>query len=259
MRMFLKTLGIAFLLMSLVLVVGLTAAHGTPGGGGETPVTLCHATAAATNPYVVITVDAASAGGQAQLEGHASHTGPIFDPAVNVSGDNWGDIIPAYSYVVANGPDAGTTVTFAGLNIPAGQYLLDNGCQFPVQTTPPPTTVPPTTPPPTTVPPTTPPPTTVPPTTPPPTTVPPPPPTTVPPPPPTTPPTTPPVVPPKNEPRECHGNGADRARCQPVVVVNEQPKGLAFTGSATVPLALGALFILLLGLGMLWQGKKMRA
>lgn len=119
----------------------LSVANATPGGGGETPVTLCHATAAATNPYVVITVDAASAGGQAQLEGHAGHTGPIFDPETNVSGDNWGDIIPAYSYVVANGPDAGTTVDYPGMNLTEeGLAILANGCKLPGST---PTPVPP--------------------------------------------------------------------------------------------------------------------
>src|SRR5579872_4103640 len=62
-------------------------------------VTICHATGADSNPYVVITPDIASAG---YLQGgHDGHTGPIW-----VSGDQsahlkWGDIIPPYQYVRA--------------------------------------------------------------------------------------------------------------------------------------------------------------
>lgn len=129
-----KRIGITAIAVAALLLVGtfVGKAVGTPGGGGETPVTLCHATASASNPYVSITVDAASAGGQAQLQGHAGHTGPVFDPATMTNGDNWGDIIPAYSYVVANGPDAGTTVDYPGMNLTdAGLAILNNGCQLP--------------------------------------------------------------------------------------------------------------------------------
>lgn len=68
-------------------------------------VTLCHATASRTNPYVTITVDAASV----TRRGHDGHTGPVF-PA-----DGWGDIIPPFG-------------TYPGLNWPAGQTLLASGC-----------------------------------------------------------------------------------------------------------------------------------
>jgi hypothetical protein len=68
-------------------------------------VTLCHATASRTNPYVSITVDANSV----TRRGHDGHTGPVF-PA-----DGWGDIIPPFG-------------TYPGLNWPAGQTLLAAGC-----------------------------------------------------------------------------------------------------------------------------------
>jgi hypothetical protein len=127
-----KRIGAALVLAGVVLALAAPALA-TPGG--ENPVTLCHATASASNPYVEITVDADSAGGQNQLNGqngHASHAGPIFDPATNASGDNWGDVIPAYSYVVAAGPDAGTTITYDGMNLSAeGLAILGNGCALP--------------------------------------------------------------------------------------------------------------------------------
>ena len=54
-------------------------------------VTICHATNAVTNPYRMITVDLSATHGP----DHATHTGPVFDPAVNTDNSPaWGDIIP---------------------------------------------------------------------------------------------------------------------------------------------------------------------
>ena len=105
--------------------------------GNENNITLCHATAAVNQPYVVITVDTSGAGGQQQIfgqMGHASHTGAIFDPATNVNGDNWGDIIPPFPDPDGAGPFQG----FAGLNWAAGQGINEAGCVVAIPTTPPP-------------------------------------------------------------------------------------------------------------------------
>lgn len=82
----------------------------------EPSVTLCHATNAASNPYVSITVDVA--GG---WDGHDKHTGPVFDDSMK-SGDNWGDIIPPTTY---NG------VEFSLNWDAAGQAIWNNGCTPP--------------------------------------------------------------------------------------------------------------------------------
>jgi hypothetical protein len=78
-------------------------------------VTLCHASSSASSPYQLITV-AASA-----LNGHDGHTGPVFDPATNHSGDKWGDIIPAVDdYPGQN-------------NSGSGAEILANGCAIPTR------------------------------------------------------------------------------------------------------------------------------
>lgn len=82
------------------------------GTNGHYAVTICHATRSASNPYVVITVDASSI---TRLmsdigNGHGKHTGPVFNAAVNRSGDNWGDIIPAVKNPVTG------VIAFPGLN-----------------------------------------------------------------------------------------------------------------------------------------------
>ena len=75
-------------------------------------VTICHATASATNPYVVITVDVASIVGDS---GHGH------------SGVNAGDIIP---------PFAMDGYVYAGNNWDAAhQAILKNGCNAPAETT----------------------------------------------------------------------------------------------------------------------------
>jgi hypothetical protein len=130
---------------SALALAGVTAAAGTimvlaaAGGGtvaGAAPikagVTLCHATAAVNQPYVTIHVAENSIN---QLifgkNGHNSHTGPIFDPNGGKNQPVWGDIIPAFDWSGGH---------YDGLNVPAGQAILDNGCAFltPETSTPPP-------------------------------------------------------------------------------------------------------------------------
>ena len=75
-------------------------------------VTICHATASESNPYVTITVDIASIVGDS---GHGH------------SGVNAGDIIPAFDI---------DGISYAGNNLDAAhQAILDNGCNVPSSTT----------------------------------------------------------------------------------------------------------------------------
>ena len=69
-------------------------------------VTICHATSSVEDPYTLTTVSVNSI----VNSGHLQHTGPLY-PQVG-----WGDVIP---------PVDGVT---PGVNWPAGQGLLENGC-----------------------------------------------------------------------------------------------------------------------------------
>lgn len=61
----------------------------------ERKIEICHATASANNPYEFIEVALSAAdGGNDNGDHFNEHTGPIFNPLTNKSGDNWGDIIP---------------------------------------------------------------------------------------------------------------------------------------------------------------------
>ena len=123
--------------------VGVVSASAQP----EEKVTICHRTNSATNPYVEITVDVSAVDGQAGNSGQepdhfGEHKGPLASSeavAQNLkdNGIEWGDIIPP------------VPPFHNGLNWPAGQAILENGCNFVT----PPTTAPTTTAPPTTAPP----------------------------------------------------------------------------------------------------------
>ena len=99
-----------------VLVVFLQPASAQ----NEKKVRICHATSSQNNPYVSNSPAIANNG---DLHGgHLNHKGPVFPEA------NWGDIIPPYTYVDANGD----TETFPGYNwSPQGQAIWELGCTPP--------------------------------------------------------------------------------------------------------------------------------
>lgn len=116
----------------------------SPGSSGEHKVTICHRTASLTNPYVVETVDLDSIGAVKKFstadekDGHDSHTGPIFDPAVNLAGNGnvkWGDIIPPFSWdaiINGGGGEQLAAGSYDGKNWDdAGKEILKNGCKIP--------------------------------------------------------------------------------------------------------------------------------
>jgi uncharacterized repeat protein (TIGR01451 family) len=81
-------------------------------------VQICHATSSKTNPYV--SQDPAIEDNGDLKGGHLNHTGPVFPSA------GWGDIIPPYTYVDADG----NTQVFAGYNwSPEGQAIWQHGCE----------------------------------------------------------------------------------------------------------------------------------
>ena len=85
-------------------------------------VTICHATDAENNPYVV--EHPAKSG---DVSGHAGHVGPVWVAGSKAAGIVWGDIIPAFDYT----DSSGATVHYPGLNWPAGQAIYDNNCNVP--------------------------------------------------------------------------------------------------------------------------------
>lgn len=121
------------------LVAGLVFTFGliTAGTGGSVlvasatqppdhRVTICHATDADRNPYVVLTPDIASTG--FLQGGHDGHTGPIWLLGDQGAHQKWGDIIPPYRYVRADG----SIFAFPGLNwTTEGQAIWANGCAAP--------------------------------------------------------------------------------------------------------------------------------
>ena len=119
--------------LTVLPVVGALALAGqalaTQGGGGHTPVTLCHRTGSTDggnmhNGYSLITVDITSAGQAATAHGHDDHE--------QVGNGPGPDIIPAYTYddgeTVFEYPGKGLDYVFADGT--TGAEFLENGCQF---------------------------------------------------------------------------------------------------------------------------------
>jgi hypothetical protein len=130
-------LGVAGLTAAAGTIMVLTASNSIASPGNGDAVTLCHATGSTTNPYVVITVDPNSIDTLIfGPNGHSTHTGPIFDPNGGKDQPAWGDIIPAFTYTP--GANGSTPVDYPGLNVPAGQAILDAGCVVAGESTPPP-------------------------------------------------------------------------------------------------------------------------
>jgi uncharacterized repeat protein (TIGR01451 family) len=125
-------LGVAAVLAAVLILGGQLAAladvTAATAPSSTAKITICHRTNAAKNPYVRITVAREAADGLTG-NGHgadhfAEHQGPIFDPAVDGNGDDWGDIIPAVD-------DDGNAMPHNGLNwSSAGQAMWNNGCQL---------------------------------------------------------------------------------------------------------------------------------
>lgn len=140
-----KRFAAALIAAGIALVAFATYGYATPPVGGEHKVTICHRTNSVTNPYVEIDVDYSGADGSFvhdQGNGdHTNHTGPVFDadnpPPPPHNGDQWGDIIPPFSWP---GDDTHPGGSYPGLNWTAeGQAIHANGCEVPGGPTPTPT------------------------------------------------------------------------------------------------------------------------
>src|SRR4051812_44598452 len=111
--------GAALVAIGVAVVLAMTgyvnAGAGASPSSPEHTVTLCHATASRTNPYVVITVDVASV----LNEGHDRHDGPVFTPDLPKQ-TAWGDIIPPF--------DFGGAWTYPGKNAVEGQAIYGDMC-----------------------------------------------------------------------------------------------------------------------------------
>ncbi len=118
-----KLAAVAIAAASLAVAGATFSVSAVANGDKADKVTLCHATASESNPYVSITVDENST----KLEGHEGHTGPIWQAGDKAADITWGDIIPAESDVT-------------GLNSTAlGLAILANGCDALTVVTPTPT------------------------------------------------------------------------------------------------------------------------
>jgi uncharacterized repeat protein (TIGR01451 family)/LPXTG-motif cell wall-anchored protein len=110
---------------ALVGVPGATAAHAA-GGDSNGKQTICHATSSDTNPYVINTPNK-----NGDVDGHADHTGPVWNPSLKDGHVWWGDIIPPFDY-----NEDGQTLHFDGLNWDAdGQAWFANDCRVPITAT----------------------------------------------------------------------------------------------------------------------------
>ncbi|MEX2274131.1 MAG: hypothetical protein WEA10_01000 [Actinomycetota bacterium] len=123
-------------LSAVVASLAMTLLLGVPTASAVRPtghkVTICHATNSVNNPYVQITVDIASAGYPDDGSGHDGHLGNIPADvaelqAMKDAGEQWGDVIPAYTYDGVN-----PAYNYPGLNLsPEGLALLENDCAIP--------------------------------------------------------------------------------------------------------------------------------
>ena len=86
-------------------------------------VVICHRDSNLRQPYgpraIVVSVDSIVK----EQNGHASHTGPVWQPLPDTP-ETWGDIIPPFYYA-----DDGVTKYFEGLNSSEGAEIYQNNCQ----------------------------------------------------------------------------------------------------------------------------------
>ena len=109
-------------LVAVGAIVGLPAVAYASNGNANGTQTICHATNSNTNPYVLITPNK-----NGDVDGHAKHTGPVWNSSLKAQHISWGDIIPPFDY-----NNHGTPAHFPGLNwTAAGQAIFDNGCKIP--------------------------------------------------------------------------------------------------------------------------------
>ena len=106
-----KILAIAGALVLTAAMAAPTVATQPIEGDAENghKVTVCHATNSFTNPYVVIQVDIAAAGGLAKVMGHYDH--------VTLHAKGWGDWIAAFEYDGVSYPAQGISPT-ADVDVP---------------------------------------------------------------------------------------------------------------------------------------------
>ena len=116
--------GMAALVATLAASTALTANKAAVDEPTK-KVRICHASSSESNPYV--SNEPAIANNGDLQGGHLNDIGPVF-PA-----NDWGDIIPPYTYLDADDKPQ----TFPGYNwTPAGQAIWQNGCNVPSPITP---------------------------------------------------------------------------------------------------------------------------
>jgi hypothetical protein len=117
-----KTRAIFSILAVVTMAAGVLALDAVSSGAVVvTKVTICHRTNSNTNPYVEITPDVSGV-----LDGHAGHTGPVWDPTLKAQHIKWGDIIPPFQYAGGSYPGMNYTDGAQG-----GKAILANGCAIP--------------------------------------------------------------------------------------------------------------------------------
>ena len=121
-----KTRGVQVTAIVFGALMMLSAIAGSAFAAAD-KVTICHASNAATNPYVLEDVPLSSVDGEGNND-HTLHTGPIavsVEHATQLKADDiqWGDIIPPFG-------------DYAGLNWDeTGEAIFENGCQYEAETT----------------------------------------------------------------------------------------------------------------------------
>jgi uncharacterized repeat protein (TIGR01451 family) len=114
---------------ALIAVPGSPALAGSEHDDGNGKQTICHANNSnehADKPYVVNTPNK-----DGDLNGHADHVGPIWNPTLKDQHIDWGDIIPPFDYT-----DDEIIKHFPGLNWTSdGQAWFNNGCNVPITVT----------------------------------------------------------------------------------------------------------------------------